>query len=250
LGGFVENVLLSPVRVLDYFSKQTRLLFINERSYVVKDYASEVGLLKWYLIVTSNLAVRIYPFKLNPVDRLNREVEFMYKADRCFQKPEIFLVDYKRLKLVREFVRGTIYSFNAPPGVHYLIGKNLGECHENGWFLGDTKASNFVVIGDKTYIVDAEQAVNEFNIRYAAWDLLVLISTLSMEGYLRALTNNYPRILDEVLRGYFEGGGRLLEVLKILKEGEFKLLSYILIPFPLNIVYAKKLEEAESLISG
>lgn len=235
---------LSLVNVLSTLSKQSRLAVINGKMYVVKDYASEIGLLKWYIITLSNIAVRIYPFKLEPAERLEREVSFMRKASKCFHRPELLLVDYGRMRIVREFVKGEVYSYNAPGSTHFELGRSMGLCHESGWVLGDTKISNFVYQGNKVYIVDAEQAINEYSPEYAAWDLLVLASTLFMEGYVKALNIDMSgRVVDFILKGYLEGNKDGINVLKTLKTSDFKALLYLLVPFPLNYLFAKKAEE-------
>ncbi|MEM0249425.1 MAG: serine/threonine protein kinase, partial [Desulfurococcaceae archaeon] len=235
---------LNLVNVLDTLSKQSRLVVVDGKMYVVKDYASEIGLLKWYIVTLSNIAMGIYPFKFEPVERLKREVSFMRRAFKCFHRPELLLVDYGRVKIVREFVKGKVYNYNAPCSVHFELGRGMGSCHESGWVLGDTKISNFVYQGDRVYIVDAEQAINEYNPEYAAWDLLVLASTLFMEGYVKALnTDMSGRVIEFILKGYLEGNGDGINVLKTLRTSDFKALLYLLVPFPLNYLFAKKAEE-------
>lgn len=242
--GFVMK--LGLVNVFDSLSRQTKVIIVNGKTYVAKDYASEVGLLKWYAITLSNIAVRKYPFKLEPVDRMKREVTFMRSPTKCFKKPEVLLVDYGRLRLIREFVKGELYSYNAPCHVHIEIGRSLGQCHDEGWVLGDTKITNFVYSGNEVYIVDAEQATKDYRPEHAAWDLLVLVSTLFMENVVMALKDieMSARYIDLILNGYLEGNrGSGLDSLKTLLATDFKLLAYLLIPFPLNYVFTRKVEE-------
>ena len=107
----------------------------------------------------SNLAIGKYPFEQDPSERLEREVNFMRHAENCFDKPQILLVDYSNNTLIRDFIGGDIYSYNAPSIIHYKVARELGKCHEHGWALGDAKISNFVYTsGEHVYIVDAEQA--------------------------------------------------------------------------------------------
>ncbi|MEM4623504.1 MAG: serine/threonine protein kinase [Desulfurococcaceae archaeon] len=232
-----------PLELLDDFVKQSKLLIVDGNTYVSKEYASEIGLLKWYVIVVSNLAIRIYPFVLDPRERMAREVNFMKKADKCFKKPEILIIDYTKPRIVRGFVKGEIYGYDSPITIHREIGRSLGLCHESSWVLGDTKITNFVYFENEIYNVDAEQAIKEYSDEYAAWDLLVLVSTLTMEGYLKAIRNNYSRILDAILRGYAETHRESMRVIKLLRSSEFKPLVLLLIPFPLNYVFYRKIGE-------
>lgn len=233
----------NPLEFLDTFVKQSRFFIVDNNMYVLKEYASEIGLLKWYIIMVSNFAVGIYPFKLDPKERLIREVEFMSKSTKCFKKPEVLIVDYTKPKIVRSFVKGEVYSYDSPINIHYEIGKCLGFCHEEGWVLGDTKITNFVYNEKGLFIVDAEQAIREYNEKYAAWDILVLISTLSMDGYLKAVKSDYSRIVDFILRGYIDTHRESADVIKMLRSNEFKPLILLLIPFPLNYVFYKKIGE-------
>jgi tRNA A-37 threonylcarbamoyl transferase component Bud32 len=241
----VAVVYMSPIRLFDLASKQTRILLVGGSRYVVKEYESEPGVIKWYAVVAANMAIKIYPFTQSPFERLEREVSFLRQGFKCFKKPALHVVDYVSLKTIREFVRGDPYSSKAPPHIHSTIGRCLAECHERGWSLGDTKISNFIYSDFEVYVVDAEQAVNEHNPRYGAWDLLILASTLAIDIYPSLRYNNYSRIIGEVLRGYGEQGGVAESVLKQLEEPDFKILSYILIPFPLNVIFAKRLEEVK-----
>lgn len=234
---------LSIFSLLDAITKQTRLVMIDGRLYVEKTYSVEPGIIKWYLVAASNLAFGVYPFKLKPAERLEREVAFMTSSNSCFEKPGLILVDYINLKLVREYLKGEPYSFHAPPFVHYLLGRELGKCHERGWSLGDTKASNFIYWDGRVFIVDAEQAVREDQPEYSAWDLLVLVSTLAIDGYAKALhLEDRERVFDNILRGYTEGNSKSKEVFDLLKN-QMKALVYFLVPFPLSHTFYKKLEE-------
>ncbi|MEM4601820.1 MAG: hypothetical protein QW808_02860, partial [Desulfurococcaceae archaeon] len=102
---------MSLVNIIDYISKQSKILMINNNAYLIKNYASELGILKWFMVVLPNFAIRKYPLRPEPIERLKREVSFMRKADSCFNRPEILLVDYARLTLVREFIKGELYSY-------------------------------------------------------------------------------------------------------------------------------------------
>jgi tRNA A-37 threonylcarbamoyl transferase component Bud32 len=231
------------IGLLDYLSKQSKIIELNNSKYVVKSYASEHGILKWYLVALGNIPIQKFPFVHDPVKRMEREVSFMRRAD-CFSKPEIYIVDYKEVKIVRSFINGVVYGFNAPLNIHSLVARELGACHEAGWVLGDTKISNFIVGDGEVYIIDAEQAIDKYNHEFAAWDLLVLISTLSIDGYIESITTNrYGEVVKTILSSYLNEFREAGEVIKALSTSEFKLLAYILIPFPLNITYHRVISE-------
>jgi tRNA A-37 threonylcarbamoyl transferase component Bud32 len=236
----------SVIDFLDEASKQVRYLIVNGRVYVVKKYASEPGLIKWFLISASNLAIGKYPFKLDPFERLKREVYFMRYSKRGFSKPEILVVDYSNIMLTREFVKGDVYGYSAPGSVHYEVARHLGVCHEDGWVLGDPKISNFIYSAEgRVYIVDAEQAIREYSSDYSAWDLLVYVSTLTIDGYVKALYSRdvYDSILENIITGYLQGNTNSKDVFKTLLTREFKALIYFFIPFPFNYTFVKKIEK-------
>ena len=71
---------------MDNVAKQSRLIMIGNKVYIEKTYSAEPGIIKWYLVSVSNLAVGVYPFKLKPHERLENEVEFMRSKNTCFNK--------------------------------------------------------------------------------------------------------------------------------------------------------------------
>ncbi|MEM1828901.1 MAG: hypothetical protein QXP02_05715 [Desulfurococcaceae archaeon] len=236
---------LSPLKLLDNIATQSRIIIVGNKTYVVKNYSNELGLLKWYLL---NIPARgIYPFKTAPLTRLKREIEYMKNAPDYFRKPEILLIDYTDLSVVREYVPGETYGPDSPPFVHSYMGMRLGQLHRSGWALGDVKISNFIYTssGD-IYIIDAEQATRESNTRYYAWDLLVLLSTLTIDGYNKFLVkaSGYTKMIKDLLEGYLKGGEdvaiNVIEMLKTLDE--FKLIEYLLIPFPYNYLLIRVLD--------
>lgn len=234
---------ISLLSLLDTITKQARIVMVNGKLYVEKTYNVEPGVMKWYLIAASNFAFGVYPFKLKPLERLEREVTFLTSKNTCFEKPDIVIVDYMNLKVIREYVRGETYNFSAPPPVHYSIGRELGKCHEAGWALGDTKISNFIYDDGRIYVVDAEQAVNDGKPEYYAWDLLILASTLSIDGYAKTFRiEDRERVFGSILRGYLDGNTKGLEVLSVLRD-QMKILVYLLVPFPLSHVFYRKIEE-------
>lgn len=235
----------SFILAFDVVAKQTRIIIANEKLYVEKSYMGEPGFIKWYLIAASNLLIGVYPFKTKPIERMEQEVLFFKHKESCFNKPDVIIADYINMRLVREFISGETYRFNAPPHIHYKVSEELGKCHASGWSLGDTKVSNFVYTGDKVYVVDAEQAIREGKLEYQAWDLLLLISTLSIDGYTKALhqESERERVFKLVLDGYAAGNPEHLEVFKLLKSPQFRHLVFLLVPFPLSLVFYRKLEE-------
>ncbi len=236
----------SAISLFDTLAKQTRVISIDGRKLVEKHYHGEPGVIKWYIIVPSSYALGVYPFKLKPMDRLESEVAFMRSTDACFFKPELVLVDYVGLRLIREYVNGHVYGFNAPPETHFKVAEEIGKCHELGWALGDTKTTNFVYSEKGIYIVDAEQSIRSAKLEHYAWDLLVYFSTLSIEGYIKALYFEKTReeVFGAAIKGYLRGNSSHgVKVIERLTSHPLRYLLYLLIPFPLNYMLHKKLEE-------
>ena len=149
----------SIIEYLDYFSKQTQIYKLNGKKLVIKNYKKETGILKWLVINATNLTINIYPFAFQPLKRLERECFFFKEAPKIFSKPKIYLTDFVKLKLVREYVEGVSYSSILDEAEFRKLGNRLCRLHLEGWALGDSKISNFVSRGRGIYIVDAEEAI-------------------------------------------------------------------------------------------
>ena len=175
------------------FYAQTRLLKVDDRSIVIKCYSSSTSF-KWYLI---SPAFRRYPYTSDPMERMNREINFLtYNWDSNIKVPKIIDFDFDTLCIYREFVNGEdIHST-----LHfYELGKALRHIHDKKFALGDTKIENFL-FNKGINVIDAEQSIETKNISYFAWDLLVLIFSMTYK-FLRDPSTFYLNLLS-LLDGY------------------------------------------------
>ncbi|AOL16029.1 serine/threonine protein kinase [Sulfolobus sp. A20] len=152
---------------------QSRIVKVDDEQYVEKCYTSVFGI-KWYFISSFFWN---YPYVADPKERFYREMDFfLEKWEKNVYVPKIVDIDTKTLCIIREFVSGEeVNERNIE-----IVAKGIREIHEEGFVLGDTKISNFLLTNDKKLaIIDAEQSMKSNNISYKAWDLLVFFLFLS-----------------------------------------------------------------------
>ena len=175
------------------FYTQTRLIRVDDRNIVVKCYSSSTSF-KWYLI---SPAFRRYPYTSDPVERMNREINFFtYNWENGIKVPKIIDFDFDTLCIYREFVDGE--EINTPEHFEEL-GKALKYIHSKGFALGDTKVENFLY-NSSINVIDAEQSIETKNNSYFAWDLLVL--TFSIAYKFLKDPNTFYLSLNSLLEGY------------------------------------------------
>lgn len=175
------------------FYYQTRVVRVDGRDIVVKCYSSSTSF-KWYII---SPAFRRYPYTSDPMERMNREINFFtYNWSDKIRVPHLIDFDFDTLCIYREYVDGeeisSAYHF-------YKLGQALRHIHDRGFVLGDTKIENFLY-KETISVIDAEQAVETNNLSYFAWDLLVLIFSISYK-YLKDPQLFYLNIVS-LLDGY------------------------------------------------
>jgi tRNA A-37 threonylcarbamoyl transferase component Bud32 len=230
----------SIIEYLDDFSKQTQIYELNGKKLVVKNYRKETGILKWLVINATNLTINIYPFAFQPLKRLERECFFFKEAPEVFSKPKIYLVDFVKLKLVREYVEGVSYSSILDDADLWKLGDRLCRLHLEGWALGDSKVSNFVSTGGGIYIVDAEEAIQTRDVRHYAWDLIVLASTMVFFNFDKIVQrrSELEEAVKSFIRGYVETDyGVSRQVVSAFEKPSFKALIYLLMPHPFSKIY-------------
>jgi len=175
------------------FYVQTRVINVDGRNIVAKCYSSSTSF-KWYLI---SPAFRRYPYTSDPLERMNREINFLtYNWDSNVKVPKVIDFDFDTLCIYREFVDGEEIS----SALHFReLGKALKYIHEKGFVLGDTKTENFLFNSDIN-VIDAEQSIETKNISYFAWDLLVLTFSMAYR-FLKDPQTFYSNLLS-LLDGY------------------------------------------------
>jgi len=228
---------------LDSFFSQTRVVEVNGVKRVVKNYRSEPGLIKWFLIRASGVVTRVYPYTLDPAARMKREVEFMTNPKCPVKRPRVIEADWNEMVVVREYVEGR-HIDPANPAEYSSIGRTLAELHTAGFALGDSKIYNFIITpGGSIYVVDGEQAIETSDTSYMYWDLIVFTITSTyvlIEKQPLEAVQIARSAYRELLESYISNGGETAR--RVLAEHEkfnYKPLLYILLPLPYNIIYSK-----------
>lgn len=184
--------------LLDRLISQSEVVETAEGRYVIKSFWSEKSSIKWFPVTA--LLSPIYPFAFNPRERLRRELDFFNARWSSFKTPRILEIDEENCRVVREYVDGRQLDIRVDAR---KLGLAIGEVHERGWALGDTKPTNFLVGGDGTlYVIDAEQAVKGAEKHHAAWDiyLIVFIASYMHIGSL----NMFEEFIKEFISGHSE----------------------------------------------
>ncbi|QIW24259.1 hypothetical protein EWF20_08955 [Sulfolobus sp. S-194] len=210
------------------FYVQTRLIEVDNRKIAVKCYSSSSSF-KWYLI---SPAFRGFPYTSNPLERMNREINFFtYNWGDKLKVPKVIDFDEETVCMYREFIDGEeINHFKQ----FEELGRALSYIHKENFALGDTKLENFLY-NKKIYVIDAEQAIHMTNTSYFSWDLLVLAFSTSYK-FLKDPQLFYLNYI-KVLEGYSPNK----EIVKeLLSFNNLPLLS--LIPFT-HYNYFKKAVE-------
>ncbi|MEM2009316.1 MAG: serine/threonine protein kinase [Thermosphaera sp.] len=239
--------MLSILEYLDEFSSQIEIHEVQGKKLVVKKYKKETGILKWLLINASNLSINIYPFAFQPFKRLEREVCFYKDGSKSFKKPVLYLVDFLNLSMVREYVDGLPFPKINNEDEFLKLGAHLNQLHGEGWALGDSKISNFILSRDSIYLIDSEQAIRTDNIQHYVWDLIVLGSTIVFFGLEQIMNGgkDLKKIFKALAEGYASGGAiRLSEIIDALEKPSLKTITLILIPYPFNKAFLNSWKEA------
>ncbi|MEM1555555.1 MAG: hypothetical protein QXM54_03395 [Desulfurococcaceae archaeon] len=236
----VETYLSFLSNILDYIEKGFEQVYLEEVcnvKIVIKSYGIEKSYAKWFLIKTLNLPARLYPFVMNPYQRIQRELDFSEEHYKLGIVPKIVLVDWIGKKIVKEYVDGTIIDPRELTNIE-MVAEALSIIHDNSYAIGDSKYSNFMRKNSKIVIVDAEQAIRTENPHYMFWDLIVFLSTIITRliyGYskFRGLDN----IIESFLNCYFEKCSRALDVYQSSRNAKYRLATYALIPYPFNLKF-------------
>ncbi len=213
--------------LLDKLISQSEVVETAEGRYVLKSFWGEKSSIKW-LPVTALLSP-IYPFAFNPRERLRRELDFFNAGWSSFKTPRILEIDEENYRVVREYVDGRQIDIDMEAR---KLGLAMGEVHERGWALGDTKPTNFLVGSDGTlYIIDAEQAVKDAEKHHAAWDIYLIIFIASYM-YIRS-----PGVFEEFVREFISGHSETCKRSEIYGELSSAKFEGLLILLPPSHLY-------------
>lgn len=232
----------SIIEILNDFLSQIKVIELNNRKIVFKNYRREHGLIKWFLIKIGSNISKTYPYAIDPYERMIRETSFFNEMIDVLNTPRVLLKDWINLLIAREFIEG----FSSKPDNEddlRNISRLIACIHEYGYVLGDTKFYNFVKTNSKYYIIDAEQAIASSNEKYMYWDLLVfvIVSTYYIiNKYLTKAIDTAQYVIKTFLENYVdERGYKAISVLKNYDLLNYKSLVYILLPIPINTYYLR-----------
>lgn len=229
------------ISVLEKLLSQAELVTLGGRKIVIKRYTSEAGLLKWYIAAAVSVGGKIYPFATDPQERMSREAALFRSRVNGVNFPEVILVNYVSRELYREYVEGRQPNPVSCSDIAE-VARALSRLHSANWSLGDSKYTNFLISERGPYVIDGEQATGAFEPSKGAWDLLMLLSTISISGYSAFVIDHrlYSDILDCAMSAYAEGEpGIARDVLEKLATIQYKALITALIPFPLSVILLK-----------
>ncbi|MDA4134277.1 MAG: hypothetical protein OK441_01735 [Thaumarchaeota archaeon] len=179
----------------------------REVSYVFKHFA-DIRSMKWALL---NVWAPGMKFSMSPQARMHRE----YNATRKLrgsgvEAPRIIGAAIDDRVLVKDFVEGKLLSkligqvlkgTSADLSFVKSYGRDLGVMHRMGFALGDAKAENIIVNGDRLFFTDLEQAEEDGD---QAWDIAEF---LYYAGKLSLKEDALRVVADAFLEGYVESNG-------------------------------------------
>ncbi|MEM3163253.1 MAG: hypothetical protein QXN38_02500 [Desulfurococcaceae archaeon] len=234
-------------RLIDFIESSSSQITVIERApsekRVLKKYSGGVGLIKWFIIKAATIPVPLYPIAFNPRVRMQRELSFFEYMGKYMKTPKIYEVSWDELSVEREYIVGEPVYVNDEEDVFIKLGRALGLVHSHERALGDSKCSNFVVSssGD-VVIVDAEQAIETTNTEHYAWDIVVLIATLSytINNILNVgeFKNRVKPILESYVSTYYAS-----TLKAIADDARLKAFLSITTPTPFNFAALEVIKE-------
>ncbi len=220
------------IKIAPSLYTQSKIEWRDGERIVTKCYSSIFGI-KWFLI---SGMFYTYPYASQPLERMGREIEFFTTKWNKIGVPKIIDMDYDNLCLYREFIDGR--EIGKDEKDFRMLGDAMKQIHEAGFSLGDTKLSNFMIVGDRVFVIDAEQALRNSSLDYKAWDIVVFFLFSSL-AFL-----NEVKEYRECMRSFVEAYQMTHDLaLKVMDMKNLPLLG--LFP-PLHLLEVKKIT-AESL---
>jgi len=232
--------------IINEMLSQSTVLEVHGKRFIVKNYNSEQGIIKWFLIKAAGFTTKVYPYTMNPRERMVREISFFEYINKIINTPRIYIKDWIGKIVVREYIEGETFDPASSLDEYYEIGGILARIHLENYVLGDSKYYNFLKSNNKYYIVDGEQAIKSNDQSYMYWDLFVF-STTVIYGLIDRYWNKALEHVNNVLKSFFNGyidvdqkhGYRVLQQ---YSRFNYRALAYMLLPIPYNMQYIKIIE--------
>ncbi len=176
----------------------------NSAVIVIKDYSYAIP--KWLL--AGLISIGAYPFRQTPSSRASNEYAHFIVMRAAIRTPRVISLCLSPMSatMVREYVGGDVVMKSEDPGVWRYAGEALARVHRAGFALGDPNPGNFVVTGQTTWLIDAEQA-GPFSAMKGAWDLAVYY-------YYSRFFGAPADLVRESVAGYASAAGELWEKVK------------------------------------
>ena len=180
----------------------------NEAKFVFKHFA-DIRSVKWAILNVWSLSRK---FSTSPQARMHREYHAsVVLRSRGVAIPMVIGAVLDDKILVKEYVEGerlsdivqdVLTGRSEETRTVERFGEAMGEVHEAGFALGDSKATNVIVKGDgRLYFTDLEQATEGGD---QAWDVAAFVYYQAKLSFKEA---GMKKVADAFLRGYKTANG-------------------------------------------
>jgi len=196
---------------------------------VVKSFPLLSVIIKWIWLVIWLYGLK--RFTLNPWERMYREVDGLVTLERNgFNVPKVYAVVWGDRLVVEEYIGG-IRLDKVKEGFeafYRMAGEMIGEIHSRlDVTIGDTKPQNFIVKGDRVYLVDLEQFNTD---KCYEWDVVEL--ALYTLIFFRRFRDRF-KIMSSIIEGYINSNPSYSQVFENLLR--FRMILAFLPLIPPNI---------------
>lgn len=147
------------------------------KKYVVKSFKGKSEF-KWIMLGIAGRPIK--PFEMNPVKRMyNEYLGSLLLGSLGINSQKVVAVSVSKKYLVKEYLDGRslldyVKSYQGQEDYNEIfeeVGKTFAEVHRAGFALGDSKPENFLVSGEKVFLIDLEQFKENASIEDMGWDI-------------------------------------------------------------------------------
>ena len=169
---------------------------------------------KWFTLNLVSLGSKL--FAVSGKARMTNEYGMnRYLGKRGLKVPNIVYLSVKQRILVERYISGPSFADLAKEAVNQSsltsaqselaesLGETLGDIHQTGVSVGDTKPENFVVKDGRIFVVDLEQAGKRNDY---AWDIAELLFYIGHYRISPTVTGGLKGIIEAIATGYSHRG--------------------------------------------
>ncbi|MGC9208570.1 MAG: nucleotidyltransferase domain-containing protein [Nitrososphaeria archaeon] len=202
----------------------------NGKRYVIKEFKGRSEM-KWYVLGIVGRPVK--PFDMSPFRRMYNEYTGSVRLRSMgISIQNIIAVHLKKKLLVKEYIEGRSlldYIREASESGIALqlvaaVAGVLRRIHDAGFAMGDSKPENFLVSGDKVYIVDLEQFRDAADNEDKGWDVSEFV-------YYSLSFIKKDDLVRKFLESFREGYGEAEEIYRRAVSTKF-LLPFLIMSRP------------------